>query len=72
MFAQQSVCHLAVIGYFVKERLTLGVPLMDQWINHDNMWLRRVAILHQVSVQYVITITGQIHGLLLLCRYVSM
>ena len=22
---------------------------MDEWINHDNMWLRRVAILHQVK-----------------------
>ncbi|XP_064383311.1 uncharacterized protein LOC135331936 isoform X1 [Halichondria panicea] len=37
-----------VIGYFVKERPALGVPLMDQWINHDNMWLRRVALLHQL------------------------
>ncbi|XP_064383312.1 uncharacterized protein LOC135331936 isoform X2 [Halichondria panicea] len=38
-----------VIGYFVKERPALGVPLMDQWINHDNMWLRRVALLHQLN-----------------------
>lgn len=25
------------------------VPLMDEWIDHDNMWLRRTAIIHQLA-----------------------
>ncbi|KAL5493098.1 hypothetical protein EMCRGX_G014223 [Ephydatia muelleri] len=37
-----------VAGYMVDHCPALGVPLMQQWIVHDNMWLRRAAILHQV------------------------
>lgn len=38
-----------VVGYFVEQRASLGVPLMRKWIDHDYLWLRRVAILHQLS-----------------------
>ena len=41
-----------VVGYFVKQRPSLGVPIMKTWIDHDYMWLRRVAILHQVKGQW--------------------
>lgn len=34
----------------MQEKPSLGVPLMEQWINDDNMWLRRTALLHQVNV----------------------
>jgi len=37
-----------VMGYFVQQRPEPGVALMYQWIKHDDMWLRRVAILHQL------------------------
>lgn len=40
--------HL-VVGHFVEQRASLGVPLMQEWIDDDHMWLRRTAILHQVS-----------------------
>ena len=40
---------LSVMGYFVQQRPEPGVALMYQWIKHDDMWLRRVAILHQVN-----------------------
>lgn len=40
-----------VVGYVVDRCPTLGVPLMQQWIGHDNMWLRRTAILHQVCLK---------------------
>ena len=25
------------------------VTIMDEWINHENMWIRRTAILHQLN-----------------------
>ena len=37
------------MGYFVQQRPKPGVALMHQWIQHDHLWLRRVAILHQVG-----------------------
>ena len=37
------------VGYLVKKHPTVGKPLMEEWINHDNMWLRRTALLHQLS-----------------------
>ena len=37
------------MGYFVQQKPKPGVALMHQWIQHDNLWLRRVAILHQVG-----------------------
>ena len=42
--------NVAVFGYFVKQHPVVGVPVVWQWIDHDNMWLRRVAILHQVQL----------------------
>ena len=38
----------AVVGYLVQEKPGLGVPVMQQWLGDDNMWLRRTALLHQV------------------------
>ena len=38
-----------VVGYFVKERPKPGITVMDKWKKDDNMWLRRTAILHQLS-----------------------
>lgn len=40
-----------VAGYVVDRCPALGVPLMEQWIGHDNMWLRRAAILHQLCLK---------------------
>ena len=46
--------YFSVIGYFVKQRVTLGVPLMREWIDHNYLWLRRVAILHQVRERKIL------------------
>ena len=34
----------------VSQRKEKGVALMEQWITHPCMWLRRTAILHQVYI----------------------
>ena len=39
------------MGYFVHQRPELGLPVMKRWIAHENMWLRRVAILHQLCLK---------------------
>lgn len=41
-----------VVGYFVGERKQFGEPVMKKWINADNMWMRRVAILHQLGMKH--------------------
>lgn len=41
-----------VVGYCVGERKHFGEPLMRKWINADNMWMRRVAILHQLGMKH--------------------
>ena len=33
----------------VYQRPEWGLPIMDEWIAHNYMWLRRVAILHQLT-----------------------
>lgn len=38
-----------VIGPFVTKHPDDLLPLMDEWILSDDMWLRRTAILHQLS-----------------------
>lgn len=38
-----------VVGYMVQWRPDQGQRLMEQWISEEDMWLRRVAILHQLS-----------------------
>ena len=35
----------------VEKRPQWGVPLMNQWITNENLWLRRVAILHQLNLK---------------------
>ena len=37
-----------VVGYLVKRNRNLGKAIMDEWIDHENMWLRRTALLHQL------------------------
>lgn len=29
-----------------------GKPVMEEWINHDNMWMRRTALLHQLLYKH--------------------
>lgn len=38
-----------MVGGLVKQHRDLGKVVMEEWINHENMWLRRTAILHQLS-----------------------
>ena len=38
-----------MVGYFVKQRPKLGIPVMDKWKIDDNLWLRRTALLHQLG-----------------------
>ena len=38
-----------IIGQLVKQHRVLGKAVMEDWINHENMWLRRTALLHQLS-----------------------
>lgn len=38
-----------MVGQLVKQHRDLGKVIMEEWINHENMWLRRTAILHQLS-----------------------
>lgn len=44
-------CNSVVIGHMVEKKPQWGVPLMNQWIANENMWLRRVAILHQLNLK---------------------
>ena len=37
------------VGGLVRKHPDLGKPLMEEWINDDNMWLRRTALLHQLK-----------------------
>ena len=37
------------VGQLVKQHRVLGKALMEEWIDHENMWLRRTALLHQLS-----------------------
>ena len=37
-----------VIGFIVKTKPDWGLPLVDRWISHENIWLCRVALLHQL------------------------
>lgn len=36
-----------VVGALVLKHGSVAIELMDEWIHHDNMWLRRTALLHQ-------------------------
>lgn len=38
-----------IVGRLVKQHRDLGKAIMEGWIDHDNMWLRRTALLHQLS-----------------------
>ena len=38
-----------IVGYIVQQHKKRGEKLMDSWIDHDCMWLRRTAILHQLT-----------------------
>lgn len=38
-----------MVGYMVHQRPEFGAPIMDEWISQDYMWLRRAAILHQLT-----------------------
>ena len=37
------------VGGLVKRHRDVGKGVMEEWINHEDMWLRRTAILHQLS-----------------------
>lgn len=37
------------VGGLVRKHPDLGKPVMEEWINDDNMWLRRTALLHQIK-----------------------
>ena len=36
-------------GHMILQRPHLGGQVAERWITHDNMWLRRAAILHQLG-----------------------
>lgn len=38
-----------IVGGLVQKHPMLGKRVMENWINDDNMWLRRAAILHQLK-----------------------
>ena len=38
-----------MVGRLVKQHQDAGKLVMEEWINHENMWLRRTALLHQLS-----------------------
>lgn len=38
-----------IVGGLVKKHRDDGKNVMEEWIDHENMWLRRTAILHQLS-----------------------
>lgn len=38
-----------LVGHLVQTHPNKGVPVMEDWIKSENMWLRRTAILHQLS-----------------------
>ncbi|XP_068756558.1 uncharacterized protein [Montipora capricornis] len=38
-----------MVGRLVQQHPKKGKPLMKEWIDHENMWLRRTALLHQLS-----------------------
>lgn len=38
-----------IVGQLVKQHRVLGKAVMEDWINRENMWLRRTALLHQLS-----------------------
>lgn len=38
-----------MVGRLVKQHRDTGKAVMEEWIDHDNMWLRRTALLHQLS-----------------------
>ena len=38
-----------MVGRLVKEHRDQGKAVMEEWIDHENMWLRRTALLHQLS-----------------------
>lgn len=38
-----------MVGRLVNNHPSDGKPLMEEWIDHENMWLRRTALLHQLS-----------------------
>ena len=37
----------------MRERPERGLPLVEEWIGHPCMWLRRTALLHQVHVHFI-------------------
>ena len=38
-----------MVGGLVRQHRDEGKRVMEEWINHENMWLRRTALLHQLS-----------------------
>jgi len=38
-----------IVGGFVRQHRDVGKNVMEEWIDHENMWLRRTALLHQLS-----------------------
>ena len=38
-----------LVGRLVKQNHDQGKAVMEEWIDHENMWLRRTALLHQLS-----------------------
>ncbi|XP_078376493.1 uncharacterized protein LOC144659838 [Oculina patagonica] len=38
-----------MVGRLVKQHRDEGKSVMEEWVNHENMWLRRTALLHQLS-----------------------
>ncbi|XP_078591828.1 uncharacterized protein LOC144870926 [Branchiostoma floridae x Branchiostoma japonicum] len=41
-----------VVGKFVLRYPTSMVPVMEEWVGDDDMWLRRTAILHQLKAKH--------------------
>ncbi|XP_022083093.1 uncharacterized protein LOC110975178 isoform X2 [Acanthaster planci] len=41
-----------LVGYLAKEQPAVMNPVLEGWITHSNMWLRRTAILHQLKYKH--------------------
>ncbi|XP_019642393.1 PREDICTED: uncharacterized protein LOC109483750 [Branchiostoma belcheri] len=41
-----------VVGEFVLRYPTTMVPVMEEWVEDENLWLRRTAILHQLKAKH--------------------
>ena len=42
------ILEFSVVGEFARQQSKVVNKVLDEWIEDENMWLRRTAILHQL------------------------